>query len=131
MLLKRNTVQKTFVWDTIQSITTHPSAETVFEKIRQQQGKVSRATVFRLLDGLAKDGKISRVRTPYGADCYDFRTDPHGHVQCTKCGRIIDVDIPGSTLSERPADAQGFTLTGVSIVYMGRCSECQKHSEEQ
>jgi Fe2+ or Zn2+ uptake regulation protein len=123
--LKRKTIQKTAVWDTIQSLNTHPSAESVFQEIQNRNRKISRATVFRLLNGFSDEGQLLRLRMPYGPDCYDHRIEKHSHIQCTKCGAVADVFADGLTNLDKPANLCGYKLTGMSIVYEGLCPQCQ------
>ena len=127
---KRQTIQKKLVWDTIQSMHEHPSAEAVYTEIHKKYESIGRATVFRILSDLAIDGKIVRVRAPYGADCYDYKTQHHWHIQCVKCGALMDVPAQEIGMSLPANSKNGFKVNGYTLVYEGICPNCQAKSEE-
>ncbi|MDR0486386.1 MAG: transcriptional repressor [Elusimicrobiota bacterium] len=125
---KRNTLQRSIVWETIQQMANHPSAEEVFEKIREMHPRIGRATVFRNLGELARSKKIKRLHMPYSADCYDFKTAPHCHIQCSRCGSISD--IASQKISyDTPKSICGYKVTGFTLAYEGLCPNCQKYNE--
>jgi Fe2+ or Zn2+ uptake regulation protein len=125
---QRQTVQKTIVWETIQSMHTHPSAEEVYAEIHKKYEQVSRATVFRILNDLAKEKKILHLHMPYSADRYDYRLDKHWHIQCLECGKTADV--PAGDVEDKDwaveNNIEGYKLTGFLVVYEGICPQCQQ-----
>jgi Fe2+ or Zn2+ uptake regulation protein len=125
-VVQRQTVQKTIVWKTIQSMNQHPCAEDVFLEVHKQYEQISRATVFRILNDLAIEGKIRRLHTPYGADCYDYKMEDHWHIQCSECGDLIDIASEKTNLSDYPSKMNGFEIKSFTIIYEGLCPECQK-----
>lgn len=113
------------VWNAIQSMDCHPSAERVFHNLQKGQSKVSRASVFRILGDLSDEGRILRIKMPVGPDCFDHRLEKHYHIQCTKCGAVADIFMETPGILRTPENLQGFTLTGIGIVYEGLCPHCQ------
>ena len=122
---ERNTVQKNMVYDALRELHNHPTAETVYDRVRENCPAVSRATVYRILNRLAEQGKILRLNAD-GADHYDHRTDLHHHVQCAVCGRVDDVVTrePGD-VTELVTDNCGYQIIGGSLLFHGICRECQ------
>jgi Fe2+ or Zn2+ uptake regulation protein len=127
----RQTIQKTIVWDTIQTLHNHPSADDVYEKIHKKYEQISRATVCRILNDLAKEGKMLRLHMPYSADRYDYRVEKHWHIQCHECGKVIDVPAKVNDAIDYLDNNHGFKITGFLVVYEGICKDCQKKSSEQ
>ena len=61
----------------------HPSADTVYQNIRQIYPHISLGTVYRNLSLLADIGEIKKLPGIAGADHFDGRTDRHCHFICT------------------------------------------------
>ena len=122
----RNTIQRTLVLEAVRSLHNHPTSADVYEAVRERCPSVSRATVYRNLGVLARQGDILRVEVAGGADRYDFRCSPHYHATCRVCGGVFDVDMPEPPdLVERVTDAHGFSIEGFDVVFEGLCPECR------
>ena len=126
---ERNTVQKNIVYAALLELCNHPTAEMVYDRVHENSPTVSRATVYRILNRLAAQGKILRLSTD-GADHYDHRTDLHRHVQCTICGRVDDVMTKElGDVIKMVTDSRGYRITGGSLLFRGICRECQTTHE--
>ncbi|MDR3048636.1 MAG: transcriptional repressor [Elusimicrobiota bacterium] len=128
---KRMTIQKMIVEKKVMSMKNHPCAEEVFQEIYKEHPHISKATVFRILSDLADSEKIYRLHTPYGANCFDYRTDPHYHIQCSKCESVEDIEVRDVQIPQNPLETNGFTVTGYTLVYEGICPHCKEASIEQ
>ena len=73
--------------------TDHPTADFVYENMKQIYPNISLGTVYRNLSLLADLGEIQKLSSFGGADRFDARTVPHCHFMCTRCGRVMDVFI--------------------------------------
>ena len=71
--------------------TDHPTADFVYENMKQIYPNISLGTVYRNLSLLADLGEIQKLSSFGGADRFDARTAPHCHFMCTRCGRVMDV----------------------------------------
>ncbi|OQB99915.1 MAG: Peroxide-responsive repressor PerR [Firmicutes bacterium ADurb.Bin099] len=128
MKITRNTVQREIILQTVLGMDNHPSADEVYAKLRPENPSISRATVYRNLELLARQGKILHIQTPRGADCFDFNTDEHHHLRCEVCRRVYDInisDIP--KIDYDKIDPEGFIINGYNISFYGICPECQKN----
>jgi len=127
---KRNTLQRRLVFETVQEMHNHPTAEEIFQEIASEDIQISKATVYRNLKILSEQGKILHIPIPNGADCFDFYTVPHYHMECQQCERVFDVDMPyQSDLNDRILDNHGMVIFSHQIVFQGLCKECvQKKS---
>ncbi len=122
----RNTLQRRLVLETVRSMSNHPDAETIYAKISAENPLVSKATVYRNLKLLAKQGQILHIPIPDGADCFDFNCMPHYHLKCRGCGGVFDIDMPyQAQLCDSIAHKNGFIIDGHQIVFSGICPKCQ------
>ena len=130
-MMKRHTIQRTLVFDAVNKLQCHATADEIYEEIAKEHPNISRATVYRNLKQLAEAGEIRRLEIPGGADRFDHRCHDHCHVRCEKCGRVFDLDMAYiSGLEQNIRDAHGFEFTGYDILFCGICPECKRASAE-
>ena len=84
--------QREAIKDYLSSVTTHPTADTVYMHIKEEFPNISLGTVYRNLNLLADIGEAIKITTPDGGDRFDARTNPHYHFYCKCCKRMIDMD---------------------------------------
>ena len=127
MIQQRNTVQKKQVFAALTQLANHPTAEQVYQLVAVDHPNISRATVYRILNNMARDGKILRVPVPDGADHFDHQVHPHYHIKCTGCGKVYDINMP--TLPDLNAKAQQYEsdieINGHTIMFYGVCPCCK------
>ena len=119
----RFTRQRFAVYSFICGNRTHPGVDEVWAHVRRTMPRVTRESVFRILGDFVAAGLIVRLdRLP--AARFDACTTSHGHFICTKCGRIVDFDLPEGFRVEVPADCapSGFVDVRVS----GLCARCRR-----
>ena len=125
-MISRNTVQRQIVLGAVRSLPIHPTAEEIYSYIAKIHPTSSKGTVYRNLNLLAEQGEVLRVRIPDGADRFDFRSDCHYHIRCTRCSRVFDVDMPyREDFLQEVADTHGFIFDGYDIAFTGVCPDCQ------
>lgn len=121
----RNTIQAALIYEAVNRLQCHATAEEIYQEVIREHPTVSRATVYRNLNRLAQEGRIRKLELPTGPDRFDHLCHRHYHVRCEKCGRIFDVDmdcIPD--LEKNIRDRRGFQITGHDILFRGICPEC-------
>ena len=105
----------------------HPTADQVYEAVQARIPRISRRTVYRVLDTLAEMGLIRRVHHPGAATRFDGKTHRHHHLVCIRCNRIVDLE--SSSLDEVPlpkGKPQGFEIHDFSVQLIGMCRDCRK-----
>ena len=85
--------QRESIKEFLMTQTSHPTADIIYENMKQIYPNISLGTVYRNLSLLTDLGEIRKISSVSGADHYDGRIDPHCHFICTDCGRILDLDI--------------------------------------
>ena len=120
----RLTVQKVAVLEALARMSGHPSAEEVYATVRATLPQIARATVFRVLDELARHGVLRRVYHDGRPVRYEANPRPHHHLHCVVCGRLEDIELPAldPVLASQPLT--DFVCEGASAVFWGRCGRC-------
>lgn len=133
-MAQRNTVQQKIITGQLAKLHgSHPTADEVYQSMKDEYPSISRATVYRNLNKMSDNGQALKVRVSSGADHFDDTLRPHYHVVCAKCGRVddVEVDLPSSvTESLDKATAPGFTITGYELLFCGLCSACAQERQE-
>ena len=103
----------------------HPDADRLYERVRRLVPTISLGTVYKALDTLKQLGAVAEVGSPRSATRYEAVIDPHHHLICVECGRIIDLHEPEySTLRPPDCAAEGFEVTSCTVQFFGRCRDC-------
>ena len=105
--------------------TDHPTADVVYQHLRESYPNISLGTVYRNLSLLASIGEITKLSTGDGADHFDGTTNPHYHVVCTKCHKVQDLDMAYFADIEKIASQHynGKIQAHITNFY-GVCDEC-------
>src|SRR3546814_13772898 len=84
---------------------------------------ISLRTVYQTLNDLAAMGELNALVLGTGSTRFDPTVEPHHHMVCDSCGRIVDVhaDLP---VVPPVAGEGGFTVTATQLVFRGRCAAC-------
>ena len=86
--------QRESIKEFLRSRTDHPTADTVYENLRQIYPNISLGTVYRNLSLLSDRGDILRLSCDGKTDRFDADTRPHYHFMCKQCGCVQDIDMP-------------------------------------
>ena len=124
----RMTHQRRVVLEELKKTTAHPTADELYEAVRKRLPNISLGTVYRNLEILSACGEALKLDLGEGKKRFDARMEPHYHLRCTKCGRVIDVPyVPlEQEIGERFKGIGNFKITDVQIHFDGICEECLK-----
>ncbi len=124
--MQRNTLQNSLILEMVNKLKCHATAEEIYAAISVQYPNISKTTVYRNLNKLARDGKIYKIEVPGQADHYDHMRDEHYHIRCLNCAKIFDIDIEFvNNLQSSIKDAHGFVVNGCDLVFKGICPKCK------
>jgi Fur family peroxide stress response transcriptional regulator len=125
------TPQRRAIFRAVLDIGEHPTADRVYAALRRRRLRVSRATVFRTLEALARMGAITKACHPGSAVRYDGRTGRHHHLVCTRCDRIVDfVDTRLDALPVPDTASFGFRVDELRVQLRGICRQCRQQEEK-
>ena len=89
---RRNSRQRTLVYQVVKDSHSHPNAEEVYLLVRRQLPDISLGTVYRNLNLLVEMGLLHRIYTGMGADRFDAVVTAHPHLICSSGGGVFDLE---------------------------------------
>lgn len=126
-ILHKNSRQRNALLSLLYSTKTHPTATWLFENLKQDFPHISPGTVYRNLNVLANQGKVRILRAGSLQDRYDGNASTHYHVQCEKCGKVEDLDLPPDPGQNAHAETvSGYRIVAHRLDFYGICPDCQK-----
>lgn len=121
----RHSKQRDAIYEYLCSTYEHPTAETVYEKIRNQIPAISLGTVYRNLSLLEEMGKVRKIPQAGLPDRFDADVSNHQHMVCLCCGRMDDLRLDDSKLETEAANASGWDIGSHEVVFYGKCKNCK------
>lgn len=118
------------ILETLSKEHAHLTSHQVYEEIRERLPAVNQSTVYRALERLAKNGKVSVSDMGTGSAVYELLADGfHHHLVCQKCGRVVTID------HEEVKDffteihrKNHFEIITNHLILFGICERCQATS---
>lgn len=119
------TRQREVVLQVIRDAEEHLTANEVFDHAKQLLPGISFATVYNSLRYLKEAGHIAEISFGNGASRFDSMTSRHDHAICTKCGKLVDMelDLPVE-LVRMAAEYSKFKPESVELTLRGLCPNC-------
>lgn len=123
---KRYSRQRELIYQAVAESKEHPTAEMVYQWLKPANPNLSLGTVYRNLNLLAEEGVL--VRMPFPVERYDACTEPHNHMRCEGCGRVIDLDLPyDAALDVAAGDSEPeVTICRHEVIFCGLCGQCRE-----
>jgi Fur family peroxide stress response transcriptional regulator len=105
----------------------HPSASQLYTKIKRQFPTMSRATVYKTLTLLKEINQVFEIDLRDDSHYDGNRPEPHPHLICIKCNKIIDGDLSLDQESLRSLEqASGYKILRFQISLYGLCPDCRE-----
>jgi len=121
----RLTTQRQIILEELLKVSSHPTANEVYDMVRKRLPRIGLGTVYRNLELMAESGMILKLEVGGTQKRFDATTKPHYHVRCTECGRVDDVDMPvQQEINESAAQASHYQILSHHIEFTGLCSDC-------
>jgi Fur family peroxide stress response transcriptional regulator len=107
----------------------HPSAAELYSRVKRRFPTMSHATVYKTLTLLKDIGQVLEINLRDDSHYDGNRPEPHPHLICMSCKRIVDGDaaLDQATL-RRLEKASGFRIVRSQIELHGLCPDCQRAS---
>jgi Fur family peroxide stress response transcriptional regulator len=120
------TIQRRAILENLVGRNDHPTADQIYDSIKDQLKGISRTTVYRVLETLVSVGLARKISNPESKARFDADTSRHHHLTCIDCGSIIDIHDQELNNLELPARfGSNFEVIDYSINFTGRCSRCR------
>ena len=69
--------------------------------------------------------RLFSIKTP-GGSRFDRTIEPHAHIICTSCSRVIDVPLPfDAQLDAKASEQIGWHVTSHYTIFEGLCPDCR------
>ena len=81
--MKKYSRQRELVLNSLRNRTDHPTAEILYNDLKNEMPGIGIATIYRNLAELCESGSITKIKSNTGADRYDGKIEPHIHFECT------------------------------------------------
>ena len=125
--------QREIILNYLKSVDCHPTAETIYENIKEDCPSVSLATVYRNLNQLSENNYIRRIKIDGKSDRFDGNLSVHNHLFCRVCGKIEDMEPVYETEEMfRKVEAMvGFVPDSCQLLFSGICKNCRDKQNNQ
>ena len=121
------TQQRKVILEELRKLHTHPSADEIYEVVRNRLPRISLGTVYRNLEVLSELGEIQKLELSGLLKRFDWDTKKHYHIRCVRCSRVDDAPIaPLNQLDNELYGATVFEIIGHNLEFTGLCPECSR-----
>ena len=124
------TASRTAILAFLESDRSHPTAETVYERLAGSLPTLSLSTVYATLESFLQAGLVRRIHTDGGRLRVDGTGPDHDHAVCRSCGDVFDVPRAGSDRSDsRRVLPGGLEVLDIHVQYDVVCPSCRGDHE--
>ena len=127
----RNTPEREQVVKLVFSIHDHFDVDELYLRLRGQNEKISKATVYRTIPLLLESGLIQEAYFEDGQVHYEhiYGHEHHCHLRCLDCGKIVEFKEKSVLgVEEEVGDRFDFMVTGHKLEVYGYCDKCKMHN---
>lgn len=104
----------------------HPSASQLYTEIKHKFPTMSHATVYKTLNLLKDMNQVLEIDLHDDSHYDGNRPEPHPHLICLNCNKIIDGDLSlDPELLRRLEQTSGYKIVRPQISLYGLCPDCK------
>lgn len=127
----RLTTQRQIILEELSKVTSHPTANEVYDMVRKRLPRIGLGTVYRNLELMADTGVILKLEVGGTQKRFDATTAPHYHIRCSCCGRVDDVHIEVQhQIDQLARESSNYEILGHHIEFSGICHDCQNEQQK-
>lgn len=105
----------------------HPSASQLYARIKRQFPTMSYATVYKTLTLLKEVNQVFEIDLHHDSHYDGNRPEPHPHLICVRCNRIVDGEVSFDQESLRSLEqASGYIILRPQVSLYGLCPDCKQ-----
>jgi Fe2+ or Zn2+ uptake regulation protein len=124
----RMTQQRKTILDILNNAKMHPSADEIYEMVKQKLPRISLGTVYRNLEVLSKLGVIQVLELSGSLKRFDWDPNKHYHIRCIRCDRVENAPIaPMRQLENKLYKSTIFEIIGHNLEFTGLCPKCTEN----
>lgn len=126
----RMTHQRRIILEELKKVSSHPTADGVYEMVRLRLPRISLGTVYRNLEILSGCGMIQKLEMGGAQRRFDGNAKNHYHVRCIRCDRLKDVPIePITAIGDALSGNIDYEIIGHRLEFIGICPQCRKEGQ--
>lgn len=119
------TPQRHLICRLIEQSTGHPTAEELYDWATDVMPSMSLKTVYTTLNELAGLGAIRLVNVGTGGFRVESNMEPHGHLVCRGCGKVMDIPVDPTIDAELSVPEEfDFEVEQRELTFRGLCRDC-------
>ena len=123
--------QRQLILETVQKSKQHMTAAQVYQLARKNCPHLSLGTVYRNLNLLVDMGQLSRIGVTGEADRYDWQLEPHQHLFCRRCKKVLNLAMQSDALEALVQSCPGIQAEDYNFIVTGLCPDCKQHPDAQ
>jgi len=120
------TPQRLAIFEQLMGRKDHPSAEMIFNNIKDDFPSLTLVTVYNTLQKLESCDLCIKVNPLHASARYDGNTSVHQHLVCTHCQKIIDIHDASVSVELPEWISEKFKVVDQSVTFYGTCVNCQE-----
>jgi Fur family peroxide stress response transcriptional regulator len=129
--VRRKSRQRERIYEFIRSRMDHPAAQSVYGALKNEMPSISLGNVYRNINILVEEGRITRREFGDGIEHYDAIPGLHYHFMCDTCKTVIDFPMPPQEMITKKArEMSNFNISGHTIQFYGTCDKCRRKEKK-
>lgn len=121
----RATKQRELILEQLQTHRDHPSADIIYQEVRDVIPNISLGTVYRNLEWLVEKNLAKKLNIGSSKARFDYNTSSHAHFCCVRCKKVEDVEADfGFYLINDEAWISQNKLIDTNLEFYGVCKNC-------
>ncbi len=126
----RLTTQRQVILEELGKVSSHPTANEVYDMVRKRLPRIGLGTVYRNLELMTESGIILKLEVGGTQKRFDALVEPHYHIRCNTCGRVDDIALEvQSRINQAAEEASKYVVLGHHIEFSGICQNCAKQEK--
>lgn len=114
--------QRLLILDYLMTHPIHPTADDIFNDLKNEDPAISQATIYNSLNLFVKHKLVKELDFNMTSKRYEFYKKSHAHFICEECGEIEDVEIADIDYEE---NLSLYEINNVEVTFRGLCPHCQ------
>ncbi len=122
----RMTKQRKAILEVLKDTNIHPTADWIYEQVKEEIPNISLGTIYRNLNVLAEIGEIMILDYGSTYSRFDGVPENHYHFQCSECEGVFDLDVSHKEdLNQLVEEKTEFAVEDHRLEFYGYCPNCQ------
>jgi Fur family peroxide stress response transcriptional regulator len=125
--VRRKSKQRERIFELIQKSPDHPTAQMVYERLKNEINSLSMGNMYRNIRILIEQGRIISRDFGDGVEHFDAMTHVHYHFICKKCNAVSDFIMPvQESITKKAQKISKHSIMSHTIQFYGICEKCKK-----